>query len=235
MTSPRTSRPAFTLLELMISVALALLMILGINEVFSLTSKTVGAGQSLTSAFQYDRSAQGVIAADFQQAAPMSTTPGFIIESAYAFAFRNKADQLGDSDGRADTMDLPAAASPSRPPSSGRAATGLDRIGFFSRGFSSVRPAPARPLSTPPSSPRPASPSPSPATRRGSSTATSTSPTTRQRQLKTFPGAGTPTCRAAAPPRPRRARPANPNNFYAAQWVLGRTVFLLAPTRRAKA
>ncbi len=50
MTRPFSHPRAFTLVELMISIALVLLLVIGINQVFSLTSKTVGAGQGVHSA-----------------------------------------------------------------------------------------------------------------------------------------------------------------------------------------
>ena len=46
---PNQPRRAFTLIEVMISIALVLILVLGINQVFKLTSDTVGAGQALAS------------------------------------------------------------------------------------------------------------------------------------------------------------------------------------------
>jgi type II secretory pathway pseudopilin PulG len=82
---------AFTLLELMISVALVLVLMLGVNEVFRLTGETVGAGQALSGALRDERAAQQVMSQDFAAAAP--DAPFFIIRSQVAAAFRSAEDK----------------------------------------------------------------------------------------------------------------------------------------------
>src|SRR5579862_1446432 len=91
MATMRTNRhTAFTLVELMISVALALALILGINEVFALTAKTVGAGQAMSSAYQSDRGASIIMAHDV---ADMASNSPLIITGQYLSAFRSAQDQ----------------------------------------------------------------------------------------------------------------------------------------------
>jgi type II secretory pathway pseudopilin PulG len=104
--TPQFSRPsAFTLVELMISIALVLLLVIGINQVFSLTSKTVGAGQASSAAQRDMRAAAKVMRDDFSSALT-SKGPCFIIYSRRVWAFRNKQDQRSDPNGIVQTLDL---------------------------------------------------------------------------------------------------------------------------------
>ena len=59
---------AFTLVELMISIALVLVIILGVNAIFKMASDTVNAGQALSGANRDNRAIQSVIYQDFQSA-----------------------------------------------------------------------------------------------------------------------------------------------------------------------
>jgi prepilin-type N-terminal cleavage/methylation domain-containing protein len=87
----------FTLLELMISVAMVLILILGINQVFRIASDTINAGQALSAADRDNRGVQSVL---FNDVHNMVTTGGpcLIIRSRQHFAFRNRADELADVD-----------------------------------------------------------------------------------------------------------------------------------------
>ncbi len=91
-------RKGFTLVELMISIAIALLLIVGINKVFEISSQTVGAGQALGTISRDDRTAHTTIYADIKNAVtgtPKSTypqSPAFFIASSNVYAFRNGAD-----------------------------------------------------------------------------------------------------------------------------------------------
>src|SRR6266516_6162584 len=95
----------FTLLELMISIALVLILILGINQVFKIASDTVNAGQSLSRADRDNRAIQGVLYPDFQSAV-VTGAPCFIIRSNVLPMFRNRADEQGDGDGDPLTVDI---------------------------------------------------------------------------------------------------------------------------------
>src|SRR5215207_3870453 len=103
MTPPRSSHPAcpsprrrgaagFSLVEVMISVALVLFLIIGVNQVFKMTTDTVGAGQVMSSNVRDTRAAQAVLFGDLGSAV-MQTPPAFIISSSRVSAFRNKADR----------------------------------------------------------------------------------------------------------------------------------------------
>lgn len=93
---PRPSPSGFTLVELMISVAMVLLIIVGINEVFRLTSDTVGAGQSLSTALRDQRAVRTTLDQDFSNIAPDS--PALIIRNQAVAAFRSRDEQLGSVD-----------------------------------------------------------------------------------------------------------------------------------------
>lgn len=94
---PLLRRRAFTLVELMISIALVLILLVGINQVFKMTTDTVGAGQAINAASRDLRGAQSVFFNDLHGAVT-SNPPAFIIRSEQTTAFRNRADELGDRD-----------------------------------------------------------------------------------------------------------------------------------------
>jgi type II secretory pathway pseudopilin PulG len=85
--SPRTihlPRRAFTLVEVMISVLLVLLVVFGVSQVFTLTSRTIGAGQALAVAGRDSRAFQSTIAEDWRSCIPDS--PLVIIGNGTAYA-----------------------------------------------------------------------------------------------------------------------------------------------------
>ena len=91
------ARRGFTLIELMVSIALVLILILGINQVFRIASDTINAGQALSTADRENRGAQFVLYGDMRN---MVTTNGpcIIIRSQQMYAFRNLQDELSDRD-----------------------------------------------------------------------------------------------------------------------------------------
>ncbi|HEY8666053.1 MAG TPA: hypothetical protein VIL86_05275 [Tepidisphaeraceae bacterium] len=129
-------RVAFTLIELMISIALILFLMIGINQVFSTTQTTVSTGQAQAAATRDNQASQGVLANDFRGFA--SDGPFMVIASNRVYAFRNAADKAGS-------------ATPTSPqtvvnPNTGATVTASqaiygdvnhrqDRVGFFVRGL----------------------------------------------------------------------------------------------------
>lgn len=93
----RRGRRGFTLVELMISIAIALVLIVGVNAVFRMASDAVGAGQALSAAQRGDRDIQSTVFADLKSAVTKDP-PFFIIQSETTAAFRNAADEASDKD-----------------------------------------------------------------------------------------------------------------------------------------
>lgn len=120
-------RRGFTLLEVMVSIAMVLMLILGINQVFSLTSQTVAAGNVLNEAYRYNRSVQSIMLDDLRSMVP--DAPALVIRSQRVYAFRNRADMEADADANAATNEFGAVPAHSV---SGRSHR-QDRIGFFAR------------------------------------------------------------------------------------------------------
>jgi type II secretory pathway pseudopilin PulG len=91
---------AFTLIELLISIALALVLILGVNAIFKYTTQAVGQGQAVNAATRDSRSAQTVFNNDFTALVPNGTGQNdaacIIIRSSAISAFRDRADELSD-------------------------------------------------------------------------------------------------------------------------------------------
>ncbi len=102
---PSRRAAAFTLVEVMISVALVLFLIIGVNQVFKMTTDTIGQGQALSLNVRDMRAAQGVVFSDLN-AAVMQDLPAFIITSSRVSTFRNPIDRLVDRDGLPLTIDL---------------------------------------------------------------------------------------------------------------------------------
>jgi type II secretory pathway pseudopilin PulG len=94
----RSSRRAFTLVELMISIAIAIILIAGVNVVFKYTTDAVGTGQALNTATRDSRAAQAVFANDFANfvanGAGSNAAPFTIINCTAVPAFKNHQTEL---------------------------------------------------------------------------------------------------------------------------------------------
>ena len=147
----RRRRPArgsaFTLVELMISIALVVVLILGINQVFKYTSDAVGAGEAVNSGVRDGRAVQTTLANDFAGILPNGGSPtdaAFItIRSAATFAYADAKDQAGDRDADPTTIDLNGDGKEGDPAVPGEKISPatynsrnhrLDTLGFFARG-----------------------------------------------------------------------------------------------------
>jgi prepilin-type N-terminal cleavage/methylation domain-containing protein len=112
MTATRTSarkrtRKGFTLIEVMISIFLTLLLIVGINQAFKVVSSTVGAGQAMATSTRDSFSAQLAFQQELGHTIVHDNdTPFLIIDSQVQQAFLNKQDMDADRDGLASTIDL---------------------------------------------------------------------------------------------------------------------------------
>lgn len=90
MTLKRTNlKAAFTLVELLVSIFLLMLVMVGINVVFSSTSATIGVGQAQSEGIRDGRAAQSVLTQDL--GAMASDTPSLIISMHQVQGFRSPA------------------------------------------------------------------------------------------------------------------------------------------------
>ncbi|HZN67471.1 MAG TPA: prepilin-type N-terminal cleavage/methylation domain-containing protein [Tepidisphaeraceae bacterium] len=102
---PGASPPGFTLMELMVSIALVLIVILGVNTVFRITSDTVNQGMALGAASRDHRALITVLNGDLQAGA-FDNGPCLIIRSERMAAFRDAVEAQADRDGNAMTLDF---------------------------------------------------------------------------------------------------------------------------------
>lgn len=99
---PPTAR-GFTLLEMMVSLALVLVLMLAVTKIFSIASQTVGASQALSAGTRDAKAAQTVFTRDFGALAP--DAGALTIYSGVQKAFRSPQDFQADRDGVAGTFD----------------------------------------------------------------------------------------------------------------------------------
>ena len=97
----------FTLLELVVSTAMVLILVLGVNAVFRMASDTVHLGQALAAANRDNRAVQSVLFDDFRTAL-ITDGPMLLIRSERVAAFRHRGDEGADGDGNPLTVDLDA-------------------------------------------------------------------------------------------------------------------------------
>lgn len=117
----------FTLVELMISIALVLILVLGVNKVFKTVADTVGTGAILATTNRDSQAAKQVFSDDLRSALPDS--PVFVIDNRQSYAFDN-ADDAANAIVPSDPTNgnqIPAAVYNDHNHR-------IDRIGFFMRG-----------------------------------------------------------------------------------------------------
>ena len=98
-------RQAFTLIEVVCSIALVVIIIYGVNRVFALTGQAVGIGQAVSEINRNARNAQSIMFNDFASA-EVDGAPFLLIRSMSIAAFRNAADQRADADYAASSLSL---------------------------------------------------------------------------------------------------------------------------------
>lgn len=94
---PSSHPRGFTLIELMLSIALVVLLMLGVNSIFKTTGEAVGAGQRLGEATRGQQALQSVFAADLASA--LQDPPVFWIASEQVYMYTNWDDYRANSQG----------------------------------------------------------------------------------------------------------------------------------------
>src|SRR5947209_20384511 len=95
-TAATERRHGFTLIELMISIALVLLLVVGINVVFRTTADTVGGGQAALTTARELRTAFDTLDSDFSGFVGIDRQPLLLIGNQNVPGFRDKADEKSD-------------------------------------------------------------------------------------------------------------------------------------------
>ncbi len=217
----------FTLVELMISIAIALVLIVGVNQVFRIAAQTVGAGQALSAITRDERVAHFTFTNDIHNTVS-TNTPAFIISSQRVGAFRNAAD-FNSSSTQTNPMqfDLPGGGtSPIDPTAVNDRSHRVDLLSFFASGdLYSRQTANDGNFVSPTTSneayiwygmvQQPDNKAAGAAMTGGLTYVPATSAATGNFADWFFPGAGTNTT--------------NPNNFYSSDWILGRFAMLFTP------
>src|SRR5579871_4911752 len=74
-------KSGFTLVEVLIAVAIALLLIVGISQIFAIAQRTTSMGTALLVTAAEDRSFQNTLNRDFRSILPVANTPGMVLAS----------------------------------------------------------------------------------------------------------------------------------------------------------
>jgi type II secretory pathway pseudopilin PulG len=224
-----TFRPAFTLVEVLIAIAIALLLIIGISQIFAIAQRTVSMGTAFLGATAQNRSIQTTFNRDFHAMIPISDNPALIVASYAAGAFRNKpdSDQAPDQTNPLNfganftNIALQQAFSPNY------RVHRVDRFGFFARDSFRSQMADSPSLSSSITS--------NEAYVWYGHLALPNNPAI-SKWMATDPG-GTTLATGAAWMNPGvpngTSGPLNDNNQFASSWVLGRQVLLLVPLSSA--
>jgi len=129
------ARAAFTLVELMISIAMVLMIIIGVYAVFDAATKTTGAGIATEELTRGQRSLERVFTRDFRAAVPADEMPCIQIYSQQVFAFRDANDLTASPGGNPQIADLGGTGSPIMLPPAlyNQRNHRIDRVMFFVR------------------------------------------------------------------------------------------------------
>ncbi len=123
----------FTLTEVMIAIALVMVLIVGVAQVFQMTSQTISAGQALARLTRDARAAETTMAADVMAMVNTSDQPAIVLWSQRTYAFLNENEHAADMDGRPETID--ATGAEIAPADYGPRNHRIDVLSFFVNGY----------------------------------------------------------------------------------------------------
>jgi prepilin-type N-terminal cleavage/methylation domain-containing protein len=92
-----TRQKAFTLIELLIAVALMLVLMIGVHRLFAMVADAIGTSQAISSAVRDTQSAQTIMTYDVQHMATIDA-PCILLRSEATPAFRSATDEKADRD-----------------------------------------------------------------------------------------------------------------------------------------
>jgi hypothetical protein len=209
----------------MVSIAIAMILILGVNMVFKASTNTVSGGMALSGTNRQNLVVKTVLKNDLGQ---IATDGLLVIRSERVYAFRNVADRAGDSDGDPKTLDMPGQVGgiPVNPTRVNDRSHRLDRLAFFMRGTFTRQTAP------------PIDPGTGPLTWNTTSTEAwvwyGHLAIPNNMWLKGKQNATSPFPLFFNPAAPDVPPDTNDNNALAADWALGRYCILLVPDNNPK-
>jgi type II secretory pathway component PulJ len=95
----RPPAAGFTLVELLITIALVIMLVAGINAVFRATTQTIGTGTAIAEAVRLQRGLERTLSSDLERMVPLSREmPCLLIYSQAQPAFRDRPEMNQDAD-----------------------------------------------------------------------------------------------------------------------------------------
>jgi prepilin-type N-terminal cleavage/methylation domain-containing protein len=126
-------RSAFTLIELLISVAIALVLVLGVNQVFKIAAQTVGTGQAFSGVTRDERVAHFSVYTDVHNALT-TAQPALVISSQGIVAFNTQQDASNEPSGVPNTITINGVQQPVVYGLASSRYFRIDTLGFFASG-----------------------------------------------------------------------------------------------------
>jgi prepilin-type N-terminal cleavage/methylation domain-containing protein len=210
---PPSSFPtAFTLIELMISLAIMVMLMLGVNMIFSSVGRATGAANASSKIVRDAQAAQTIMNGDMQGiVVTESQLPFLIIQNETIQAFRSRQEELGAPDPTnpmVDNADQGTGTITYSNTTYNNRNHRSDRLKFFTRGLF-----------------------PRQTGNDGVFVAdqTGTEAQITYAHLKLYSGSGTLTAAGSFPSPGTGTFSSNSSNYYASQWIFGRSVMLLVP------
>ncbi|MCY2953404.1 MAG: prepilin-type N-terminal cleavage/methylation domain-containing protein [Planctomycetota bacterium] len=126
-------RRGFTLVELMVSIAMVMVLIAGVYAVFDAATKTTGVGIAVGQFTRAVRSLEQVMHDDFSHAVSAGEMPCIVIYSEQVFAYADRKDMDSDKGGGPGTADLGGTGmeTPLIPAIYNTRSHRIDQLGFF--------------------------------------------------------------------------------------------------------
>jgi len=128
-------RRGFTLVELMISIAMVMVLIAGVYAVFDAATRTTGVGLAVEQFTRSARSLERVFSQDFGHAVPAREMPCIVIYSQQVFVYADRKDMDSDKGGGPGTADLGGTGTETQlsPAIYNTRSHRMDSIAFFAR------------------------------------------------------------------------------------------------------